>query len=302
LEWTLFDNAQISLSNEGCLLIRSPYIKDPAGFTTGDLAEIFPDGRVLLKGRADSIVKIEEKRISLPEVENRILQSGLAADAAVVAVEDRRQYLAAAVVLNEQGRRHFQDSAKADINRYFREYLIQFFENTVLPKKWRYLDALPLDSQGKKKKLEIQALFRSPEEPARRFAGEAGQGPYMGSVSGMREIPKEKVLEQRPDRVLLEFTIPAESAYFDGHFPGFPLLPAVAQFELVIRLASRYLGTGLNVSRLKRIKFSNMVRPGNRLRLELRYNQERQEIGFTALNPGGDISYASGTIRLEAAR
>jgi 3-hydroxymyristoyl/3-hydroxydecanoyl-(acyl carrier protein) dehydratase len=53
---------------------------------------------------------------------------------------------------------------------------------------------------------------------------------------------------------------------------------------------------------LKRIKFSNMVRPGNCLRLELRYNEERQEIGFTALNPGGDISYASGTIRLEAAR
>lgn len=160
LEWTPFANAKIWCDKEdGCLVIKSPYIKDPAGFKTGDLAEIHEDGRFLLKGRADSIVKIEEKRISLTEVENRILQTGFVKDVCVVAMNDRRQYLAAAIVFNDEGKEKFRDAKKFDINMYFHNFLIQFFENVVLPKKWRYLESLPMDLQGKKKKLEIQALF-----------------------------------------------------------------------------------------------------------------------------------------------
>ena len=159
LEWTPFANAQIWKNDEGCLVIKSPYIKDPAGFATGDLVDIHADGRFLLQGRADSIVKIEEKRISLPEVELRLTQSGLVADACVVPLSDRRQYLAAAVVLNAKGEAQFAGKEKFEMNRYFHDYLMQYFENVVIPKKWRFLDAIPMDVQGKKKKPEIQALF-----------------------------------------------------------------------------------------------------------------------------------------------
>ena len=160
LVWTPFDNAKIWLDkDDGCLTIISPYIKDPAGFKTGDLAEMYEDGTFLLKGRADSIVKIEEKRISVTEVENRLLQSGLVLDCSVVPMSDRRQYLAAALVLNEEGKKKFAGTEKYLINRHFHDYLLQFFENVVLPKKWRYLEKLPCDVQGKKHKPEIQALF-----------------------------------------------------------------------------------------------------------------------------------------------
>ncbi len=165
LEWTPFANAKIWKNELGCLVIKSPYIKDPAGFATGDLVEIHEDGRFLLKGRADSIVKIEEKRISLPEVEARILESGLVSDVSVVPMSDRRQYLAAAVVLNEKGKAQFASTEKYLINRYFHDFLMQYFENVVIPKKWRFMDALPMDVQGKKKKPEIQALFTG-ESPA----------------------------------------------------------------------------------------------------------------------------------------
>ena len=160
LEWTPFDNAQIWKNEAGCLVIKSPYIRDPAGFATGDLVEIHDDGRFILKGRADSIVKIEEKRISLPEVEARLAACGLVSDLCVVAMEDRRQYLAAALVLNSAGRAQFAGKKKFEINRWFHDYLMQYFENVVIPKKWRFLDAIPMDVQGKKKKLEIQALFK----------------------------------------------------------------------------------------------------------------------------------------------
>jgi len=106
-EWTVFDNAQISQNRDGCLIIRSPYIKDPAGFETADMIEIREDGRFLLKGRIDSVVKIEEKRVSFSEMESRILQSGLAADVCVIFLEDKRQYLAAAIVFYNKGKEHF---------------------------------------------------------------------------------------------------------------------------------------------------------------------------------------------------
>ncbi|MBR0031655.1 MAG: AMP-binding protein [Treponema sp.] len=165
LVWTPFDNAKIwTDKDDGCLTIISPYIKDPNGFKTGDLVDIREDGKFILNGRADSIVKIEEKRISLTEVENRLLQSGLVQDCCVVAMNDRRQYLAAVIVLNSQGKEKFSGMEKFQINRFFHEYLIQFFENVILPKKWRYLDKIPVDVQGKKHKLEIQALFHSDSE------------------------------------------------------------------------------------------------------------------------------------------
>lgn len=281
LAWTPFDNARISCNESGCLVIRSPYIKDPAGFTTGDLADILPDGRFLLKGRADSIVKIEEKRISLPEVESRLLQSGLVAEAAVVAMADKRQYLAAALVLNQAGTERFGHTEKYRINQYFREYLLGFFENVVVPKRWRYLDVLPTDPQGKKKKDEIEALFLRPEPAA---------GPSIRGVSCV------KVWEQTDTSVVLELAFPPEIDYFDGHFPEFKLLPAVAQLELVVRFADQYFVPGLTISGAKRIKFSAMIRPDSRIFLNLTHDPEKKTLHFTFTGSDERI-YSSGTLQ-----
>lgn len=160
LWFTPFDNAKVWLGEDGCLRIISPYIKNAEGFATSDLAQFREDGKFLLKGRADSIVKIEEKRISLTEVENRLTQTGLIKEAKVIALfNETRQYLAAALVLNEAGKKEFLGKDKYLINRYFHDYLMQYFENVTIPKRWRYLEALPADTQGKKHKEDIEKLF-----------------------------------------------------------------------------------------------------------------------------------------------
>lgn len=168
LVWTPFDNAKVWKGDDGCLRIVSPYIKNPDGFATADLVEFTGDeNKFLLKGRSDSIVKIEEKRISMTEVENRILESGLVSDVKVVALSsDVRQFLAAAVVLNDEGKKKFQGMEKYLINRYFHDWLMKFFENVVLPKKWRFVDYLPVDVQGKKHKAEIEAMFTANKDEA----------------------------------------------------------------------------------------------------------------------------------------
>ncbi|MCL2443135.1 MAG: AMP-binding protein [Treponema sp.] len=159
-EWTPLDTVQLSQAEDGCLIVRSPYIKDPAGFKTADMIELLPDGRFLLKGRIDSVVKIEEKRISLPEIENRILQSGLVDDVCVIPMESNRQYLAAAIVFNKNGIEKFNGLEKNIINKFWREYLSQYLENVVIPKKWQYPKELPVDTQGKKRKEDMMLLFK----------------------------------------------------------------------------------------------------------------------------------------------
>jgi acyl-coenzyme A synthetase/AMP-(fatty) acid ligase/3-hydroxymyristoyl/3-hydroxydecanoyl-(acyl carrier protein) dehydratase len=280
LAWTPFDNTRIGTNDAGRLVVRSPYIRDPAGFTTGDEADILEDGRFILKGRADAIVKIEEKRISLPEVENRLIQSGLVADVSVVALEDRRQYLAAAIVLNAAGKERFSNLEKYEINRYFHTYLLQFFESAVLPKKWRYADALPIDHQGKKRAFEIRSLFApSPQV-------------------NLHGITGERVLEKTDTSVAVELLIPGESEYFDGHFPEFKLLPGVAQIELVVRLAAGHFKTGIYVSKAKRIKFSNVIVPDSIIRVELAYNAQAGSVTFKITSPGGETIHAAGALHV----
>jgi len=311
-EWTVFDNAQISQNRDGCLIIRSPYIKDPAGFETADMVEILSDGHFLLKGRVDSVVKIEEKRVSFPEMENRILQSGLASDVCVISLEDKRQYLAAVIVFNNKGKERFNGLEKHEINTFWREYLLQYFENIVIPKKWRYPETLPLDAQGKKKKEDIQLLF-SGERGTEEFLTTEDTElhgvlirkpslPPCNSVSsvvdssseGFGALDREKIIEKTENSVSLEFVIPDNSPYFDGHFPEFHLLPAVAQAELVIRFAARHLGTDIEISEIKRVKFTNFIRPGMTLLLKLTKNEKN--ISFNLSSPGGETVYSLGTI------
>ncbi|MDR0289555.1 MAG: AMP-binding protein, partial [Treponema sp.] len=284
-EWTPFDNAAINLNEEGCLGIRSPYIKDPAGFASADLATILGDGRFILKGRADSVVKIEEKRVSLNEVEGRLRESALVSDVCVIALKDnRRQYLAAALILNDKGGQQFLNWEKFEINRWFREYLSRFLEPVAVPKRWRYVQSLPLDTQGKKKKESIEALFAMPSSPPLPI-------PH-SLILAARILSEEKLIEQSEEKAILDFSIPKESDYFNGHFPQFPILPAVAQFELAIRFACRYLGTSPDVTAAKRLKFSSPVLPGNLLRMEL--TQTGGSVSWTLKSQDGKTLHSSG--------
>jgi uncharacterized membrane protein/acyl-CoA synthetase (AMP-forming)/AMP-acid ligase II len=269
-EWTVFDNAKISQNKNGCLIIRSPYIKDPAGFETTDMVEILEDGRFLLKGRIDSVVKIEEKRISFTEIENRILQSGLASDVCVIFLEDKRQYLAAAIVFNGKGKERFDGLEKHEINKFWREHLLKYLDNIVIPKKWRYPEQLPLDAQGKKIKENIRLLF----------SGEQGT--------------EERIIQKNENSVRLEFSIPDTSPFFDGHFPGFPILPAVVQVKLALDFASKYFGIGIEVSEIRKIKFSSLIRPFTPLVLVI--EKKEQNISFKINSPSDETVYSSGTM------
>ena len=272
--WTPFEVCKMSVAENGCLNIKSSYILEPEGFTTGDLVDLYDDGRFLLKGRSDSIVKIEEKRISLPEVEMRLKQTGLVQDVRVVPMVGKRQYLAAAIVLNEAGRTKFAGSPKLAINNYFHDYLLKFIENTVSPKKWRYLEELPQNTEGKIRMRDIQALF------------------------GLAESPNFKILKFRrePGALTAKLLFPATSDYYDGHFPEFKLLPAVVQVDMVLRLARNFLEVPKELSKMNRTRFANPILPDVPVLVKITYDADAGKVTFAYTSEDGETSYSNGSL------
>ena len=107
-------------------------------------------------------------------------------------------------------------------------------------------------------------------------------------------LSEVKVLEKTENSVSLEFSIPGTSPYFDGHFPEFSLLPAVAQIELVTRFASQQFGASFDVSQIRRVKFVNFIRPDAPLLLRLVKGENT--VSFKLLAPETEIVYSTGTL------
>ncbi len=55
----------------------------------------------------------------------------------------------------------------------------------------------------------------------------------------------------------------ADSAWFSGHFPGEPVLPGIAQLSMVVKSIEKASGRQLVLQQLARIKFKQLIRPGN---------------------------------------
>ena len=77
--------------------------------------------------------------------------------------------------------------------------------------------------------------------------------------------------------------VPENSVWFNGHFPGEPILPGIALlsavYEAVLKDASRR-GEPLRISGLKRVRFTGPVRPGEKLSLVLAREIQNNEILF----------------------
>lgn len=273
--WLPFPRNQVRIDEEGRVVVASPYILDPAGFVSGDLARWVGEGRFVLEGRSDLIVKIEEKRVSLAEVETRLMESSFVKDACAVALSGKRQYLGAAIALNDEGKKRFAGVPKKDINAHFRDHLAAFLEGAVIPKKWRFVDSIPRNTQDKVLRADVAALF----------AGQDGVLVRSTSVDG--------------NRAWIELVVGAESPFFDGHFPSYKLLPAVAQFDIAMRLGAELLGTTKRIRAIQRVKFKSPISPGVALTLSLTHDPEAGRLQFEYAAADTGAEYSGGSITLE---
>jgi 3-hydroxyacyl-[acyl-carrier-protein] dehydratase len=62
-----------------------------------------------------------------------------------------------------------------------------------------------------------------------------------------------------------EVHVPAGASWFDGHFPGRPVLPGIAQLGMVFELVRHALDGPVRVTEVSRVRFKQMIVPDDRL-------------------------------------
>ena len=126
---------------------------------TGDLARDAGEGRFILLGRADDVVKFEDKRLSLAEMRARLVQHAWVADARLLLLPGRRQHIGAVVVLNPEGRAALLAQGKLPVKDALREWLRLSYEALLVPRKWRFPGTLPGNEMGKTLQQALLKLF-----------------------------------------------------------------------------------------------------------------------------------------------
>lgn len=150
--WQPFAGVEF-FTDRGGWSVRSPLVD--GGVCRIDDHLLFNErGAFHLAGRRDRVVKIEEKRVSLDEIERRLLMLSEIKEAAVVPITRAgRVTLGAVVVLH-----HDAGPLKKSQSRW-RAQLCQWLEPVCVPRYWRRVESIPLNSQSKRIWAQLQELF-----------------------------------------------------------------------------------------------------------------------------------------------
>ncbi|MEZ8153496.1 AMP-binding protein [Vibrio splendidus] len=160
--WQLFDCLEASLNSENCIKLLSPYIDKNNWYQTADECEMVSSNQFILKGRTDRVIKIEEKRVSLVEVEKRLEQLPWISECVVIPFEEpERLILASVLVLSDQGQAKLATMSKGKFWLMLRSELRKWLEPIAIPRKYRVVDEIPLNSQGKRLTSHIEQLVKS---------------------------------------------------------------------------------------------------------------------------------------------
>ncbi len=262
----------------GELRVRSPYVSVGAGdaagpleFAMGDRITLTDDGGFHVVGRADRVVKIGEKRLSLPDMESRLREHAYVSETALVDVEvgaDTR--VAAVIVPTPEGREADQAEGRRALVAALGEHLAPHWDRVLLPRIWRLVDAMPRDDRGKLPRAALEALaLARPREP-------------------------RKLAERRDEDALhREIEVPRDLASLEGHFPGWPLVPGVAQLGWAVEAAEELLGQRLDVRGVEVLKFKEVLLPGARATLEVLATADdraRERVRFRIATAEGEVS------------
>jgi len=167
--WRALPGVATAAGPGGMLRVTTPF----AGGATvelGDRVEMLSGGRLRFGGRADGVVKIEGKRTSLAELERALAELPAVAEAAVVLLPGRTPALGAVVVPSAAGRAEFAAVGAFRFARALRRALAARHEPAVLPRRWRFPAAMPIDPMGKRQAATIAALFAPEPGRVRRRA------------------------------------------------------------------------------------------------------------------------------------
>ena len=142
------------------LEVRSEFSGQDTWVPLGDRVRFNDDGSFALLGRADHVAKIEDKRVSLTEIERCLLEHPWVKDAAAVALEESgRQFVGAVVELADAGHAAVKERGRAALTAVLKAAVRGRVDPVAVPRVFRFPDAMPVDAQGKRQVATLKELF-----------------------------------------------------------------------------------------------------------------------------------------------
>ncbi|MEX1200728.1 MAG: AMP-binding protein [Methylophaga sp.] len=264
--WQPLAHVELSKANDGSLSVL--FSHDAIQVNLADQVEFFPQDRFNLQGRKDQIVKVEGKRVSLNEMNTLLQASDLVKQAQVLTLARHRIEMAAVIVLSDAGNALLHQAGRKSVIAALKKQLSDHFEAVVTPKRWRFVDALPFNSQGKLPKQNLIELF----------AKHAVKWPEVLSM------------KHQNDEITLDCRLPEQLIYFDGHFAQQPILPGVVQVHWAAFYGRKYFPVQGKFKQLEALKFQLLLLPAQRVSISLRYDAEKQKLFFSYQSEAGTHS------------
>jgi 3-hydroxymyristoyl/3-hydroxydecanoyl-(acyl carrier protein) dehydratase len=107
-------------------------------------------------------------------------------------------------------------------------------------------------------------------------------------------LPEVLGVQTTEDGAILTLLIPNDLAYFDGHFDQIAIVPGVTQIQWAVHYARQYLGLTLVFSHMESVKFKELLLPGQRCELGLRYMKQVFKLEFRYRSENAE--YSSGRL------
>ena len=231
-------------------------------FQTGDRVNLLPDGRFKLLGRTDRIVKIEERRISLAEVEQKLALQAEVSEARAELLENRagRKIIGVLIVPTSEGWAALARDGKRALTNTLRTGLSPHLDLAAMPRKWRFVRRIPETIQGKTSLLQLRAMFSSAQDQVTR--------------------PIILDRETTSSELRLKLKLPEELEYFDGHFDDHPILAGVIQVNWAIEFAREAFPLGGEFQGIDALKFFRVMCAGEEVTLNLRQLGGKEKLHF----------------------
>lgn len=99
---------------------------------------------------------------------------------------------------------------------------------------------------------------------------------------------KASLIEQSTSGVKAACTIPEDSDWFCGHFPGNPVLPAIAQIGLAADALLHYVEGPVRVTGFRRVRFKQLIRPDDPITVHVEPDPKRPGLYSFRLMVGDD--------------
>lgn len=95
---------------------------------------------------------------------------------------------------------------------------------------------------------------------------------------------------QSADVLDAAFHVPADFVWFEGHFPGEPILPGIAQLRLAIRSVPALTGREFQPRAVHQLKFKLPIRPDQIVQLGLQLMDDGATVLFSIRSAAGEHS------------